>query len=153
MDKRLEILSLDRRYESNVDGLGRLPLQHQSKSLNPSYTLIGNSPLAVRESLLTELYAMGERVIAASKKMISPQGLFGPFCLEMVVDEHQKMYVIEISARIVGGTNLFINGSPYADLFFDEPMSTGRRIAREISVAYKKKQLHKILHLDSHEKK
>ncbi len=153
MDKRLEILSIDRRYESNADGIGRLPIQHQTGLLEPSYTVVGNSPLSVRESLLPELYAMGERVITASKNLISPQGLFGPFCLEMIIDERQHMYTIEISARIVAGTNLFINGSPYADLFFDVPMSTGRRIAREISVAYKRKQLHKILHLDSHEKK
>ena len=146
VDQRLEVLSIDRRYESNADGLGRLPLQHQTETLEPSYTVIGNSPLVIRESLLPEIYRMGERVIETSKKLISPQGIFGPFCLEMIVDQNQKMYVIEISARIVAGTNLFMQGSPYSDLFFDEPMSTGRRIAREIKSASKAGKLNSILH-------
>lgn len=144
----LEILSVDRRYETNVDGLGRLPLQHQDGLLNPTFTVVGNSPLSVRESLLPELYAMGERVVKTSQKLISPKGLFGPFCLETIIDENQQFYVIEISARIVAGTNLFIQGSPYSDLLYDEPMSTGRRIAREIKLAHRKKQLHVILHKD-----
>jgi hypothetical protein len=42
---------------------------------------------------------------------------------------------MEISARIVAGTNPFIDGSPYSYLNYDEPMSTGRRIAREIKNA------------------
>jgi len=149
MDNRLEVLSVDRRYETNADGLGRLPIQHQTGTLEPSFTVVGNSPLSIRESLLPEVYEMAERVIEASKTMISPQGLFGPFCLEMIIDENQKMYVIEISARIVAGSNLFINGSPYSDLFFDVPMSTGRRIAREIKTAYETNRLETILHANT----
>lgn len=148
LEDRLEILSIDRRYETNVDGLGRLPVQHQTGTLEPSYTVIGNSPLSLRESLLPEVYAMGERVIEASRKLISPQGLFGAFCLEMIIDEQQRMYVIEISARIVAGTNLFIQGSPYSDLLFNEPMSTGRRIVREIKTAYQTNRSAHILHAD-----
>ncbi|MBS3736159.1 MAG: DUF1297 domain-containing protein, partial [Candidatus Bipolaricaulota bacterium] len=30
------------------------------------------------------------------------------------------------------GTNLYPKGSPYSFLYYDEPMSTGKRIAREI---------------------
>ncbi len=42
--------------------------------------------------------------------------------------------VFEISARIVAGTNPFINGSPYTEMI--EPgMSTGLRIAQEIQKA------------------
>jgi len=142
-------MSVDRRYETNADGLGRLPIQHQSGTLEPSFTVVGNSPLSIRESLLPEVYDMAERVIKASQKIISPQGLYGPFCIEMIIDENQKMYVIEISARIVAGSNLFIQGSAYSDLFFDVPMSTGRRIAREIKTAHARGQMKKILHVDS----
>ena len=53
--------------------------------------------------------------------------------------------MIEISARIVAGTNLFIEGSPYSDLLYNEPMSTGRRIAREIKNAIKENKLKEIL--------
>ena len=140
LTKTLEILSMDRRYETNVDALGRLPF-----NVDPSYVVVGNSPLVLRESMLPEAYTMGEKVIKESQKLISPQGLFGPFCLETIITPDQKFYVIEISARIVAGTNLFIEGSPYADLLYNEPMSTGRRIAREIKNAIKDNRLNEIL--------
>jgi len=133
---RLEILSMDRRYETNVDGLGRLPARAQAElEPVPSYVVVGNSPLVLRESMLEEAYQMGERVVEASRRLIDPRGLWGPFCLETIITPDMRFHVIEISCRIVAGTNLFVDGSPYAALWFDEPMSTGRRIARELREA------------------
>lgn len=133
---RLEILSMDRRYETNVDGLGRLPHGVQVElEPAPSYVVVGNSPLVLRESMLEEAFRMGERVVAASRELVDPRGLWGPFCLETIITPDMAFHVIEISCRIVAGTNLFIDGSPYAALYFDEPMSTGRRIARELRLA------------------
>lgn len=146
LTKKVEILSVDRRYETNVDGLGRLPLSAQEGlEIHPSYVVVGNSSLTIRESLLPDVQAMGERIIATSKKLIGGKGLYGPFCLETIVTPDQQFYAMEISCRIVAGTNLFINGSPYSWLLFDEPMSTGRRIAREIKVAIRKKKVQEIL--------
>jgi 5-formaminoimidazole-4-carboxamide-1-(beta)-D-ribofuranosyl 5'-monophosphate synthetase len=71
-------------------------------------------------------------------------GIPGPFCLEGVYDKNGKFVIFEFSARIVAGTNLFINGSPYADLLYTEPMSMGRRISREIKEAIKSDRLDKI---------
>lgn len=143
---KIEILSMDRRYETNVDSLGRIPsLGQKGLSIEPSYVVVGNSPLVLRESLLPEAYEMGERVVEQSKKMIDNRGLFGPFCLETVITPDQKFYVIEISCRIVAGSNLFPHGSPYSWLTYDEPMSTGRRIAREIKTAIAKNKLNLIL--------
>lgn len=142
----LQILSIDKRYETNVDSLGRIPVQNQTGlGIEPSFVVVGNSPLALRESLLAEAYEMGERVVAASKKLINGRGIWGPFCLETIITPEQKFSVIEISCRIVAGTNLFINGSPYASLYYDHDVSTGRRIAMEIKKAIKNKQLKKIL--------
>lgn len=146
LTKKLEIMSIDKRYETNVDSLGRLPLRYQrGVPIDPSFVVVGNQTLTLRESLLPEALAMGERVIIASKKLIDKRGLFGPFCLETIVTPDQKFYVIEISCRIVAGTNLFINGSPYTWLNYSEPMSTGRRIAREIKLAIKKNRTNLIL--------
>ncbi len=78
-------------------------------------------------------------------KQLEPQGLFGPFCLEMIVTPDLEFYVFEISARIVAGTNPYINGSPYTDLRYDEPMSTGRRIAREIKTAIEQDKLDMVI--------
>jgi len=85
--------------------------------------------------MLDEAYEMGARVVAASRELVDPRGLWGPFCLETVITPDLQFHVIEISCRIVAGTNLFVHGSPYAALWFDEPMSTGRRIARELRLA------------------
>lgn len=146
LDNKLEIFSMDRRYETNVDSLGRVPLHGQQDLLiDPSYVVVGNSPLVLRESLLPEAYEMGERIVETSKKIINPKGLFGPFCLETVITPDQKFYAMEISCRIVAGTNLYTHGSPYSWLNYDEPMSTGRRIAREIKEAIKNDRLKEVL--------
>lgn len=146
LTKKIEIMSMDRRYETNVDSLGRIPLRGQEGlAIEPSYVVVGNSPLVLRESLLPQAFDMGERVIEASKRLIDKRGLFGPFCLETVITEDQHFFVIEISGRIVAGTNLFIKGSPYSDLNYNEPMSTGRRIAREIKEAIEKNKLDEVL--------
>ena len=140
----LEIMGFDKRYESNVDSVGRVAARDQIElGIETSYTIVGNSGLVVRESLLPEFFAMGERVIEASKKL-DGTGLFGPFCLETVVTPDLEIFVFEISARIVAGTNPYINGSPYTDLRYDEPMSTGRRIAREIKTAVEQNRLEEI---------
>lgn len=145
ISKKLEILSIDRRYETNVDSLGRIPSHNQQGlGIEPSFVVVGNSPLVLRESLLADAFEMGERTIAASQKLM-PGGLWGPFCLEAIITPQQKFFVIEISGRIVAGTNLFINGSPYSSLYYDEEVSTGRRIAMEIKEAIKNSQLDKIL--------
>ena len=81
---------------------------------------------------------------AAAKRLVAP-GMGGPFCLEGVYDENGIFTTFEFSARIVAGTNLYIDGSPYSSLIYDEPMSMGRRIAREIKNAKNKNQLNKVV--------
>ncbi len=140
----LEVMGFDKRYESNVDSIGRIAAKDQMDlNIETSYNISGNTPLVVRESLLPEIFSMGERVIEASKEVVK-DGLHGPFCLETVITPNLDFFVFEISARIVAGTNPFINGSPYTDLRYSEPMSTGRRIAREIKMAIKENKLDKI---------
>lgn len=135
LTKELEIMSMDKRYESNADSIGRIRAEDQlAANIFTSYTIVGNIPVVIRESLLPELFAMGDRVIAASKNLCA-KGLFGPFCLEMIITRKLQMYVFEISARLVAGTNPFIAGSPYTALKYGEPMSSGRRIARDIKDA------------------
>ncbi len=133
---KLEIMSMDRRYETNVDSLGRIPAAAQEgMDVSPSYVVVGNQSVSLRESMLAEAYRMGEDLVNVSKEICGPKGLFGAFCIETIITPDMQFYVMEISARIVAGTNLFINGSPYSYLNYAEPMSTGRRIAREIKNA------------------
>ncbi len=146
LNQQLELMGFDKRYESNADGLGRISGKDQAalKNLESSYLVCGNLPLVVRESLLPEYLDIGERTVTASQAIVKG-GLWGPFCLETMITDKGEIYVFEISARIVAGTNLYINGSPYTQLSYNEPMSTGRRIAREIKIAIETNQLGKIL--------
>jgi 5-formaminoimidazole-4-carboxamide-1-(beta)-D-ribofuranosyl 5'-monophosphate synthetase len=140
----LEVMSFDKRYESNVDSVGRISAKDQlDLSIETSYNITGNMPLVIRESLLSQVFEMGDKVVKASKQF-DGVGLFGPFCLETVITPGLEFFVFEISARIVAGTNPYINGSPYTDLRYDVPMSTGRRIAREIKWAIEQDKLDRI---------
>ena len=131
----LELLGIDRRYETDIDAIGRIPAKFQlSSELKPSYTVIGNIPIVLRESLLPEVYSMGERFVNAASKLVPP-GMPGPFCIEGVYDNNTNFIAFEFSARIVAGTNLYVSGSPYSDLLYETPVSMGRRIAMEIKKA------------------
>ena len=85
-------------------------------------------------------------MVEESKKLKGAEkGLFGPFCLECIVTRKLEIFVFEISARIVAGTNPYTTGSPYSWLKYSEPMSTGRRIAREIKQAIEGSRLGDVL--------
>ena len=140
---RLEILGCDIRYESNVDGLKRLPNKY-IEEIEPTFTVIGNIPMVLRESLLLKVYDYGMRFVNETKRSLPP-GIIGPFCLESIVRDNGDIVVFEFSGRIVAGTNLYIDGSPYSWLYWDEPMSVGRRIAREIKMARDRGLIKKIL--------
>ena len=144
LKNELEFFGVDKRHESNIEGLARIPAENQlNMEKFTSFNVIANSPLVLRESLLDDVYTMGENFVKASARVVPP-GMNGPFCIEGVYDENAKFSAFEFSARIVAGTNIFMNGSPYTSLIFDEPMSMGRRIAREIKQAGLSNQLENI---------
>lgn len=140
----LEMLSIDRRDESNIDEIYKLGSQEELKKMEifPSFVVTGNVPVVLRESLLPRVFELAERTVESSIELFG--GMVGPFCLESIVTDTLDIYVFEVSSRIVAGTNPFISGSPYADLI--EPgMSTGRRIAREIRLANETDKLSEII--------
>lgn len=140
----LEMLSMDRRVESNADEIFRLgsPRELESAGIHPTYVVTGNVPLVARESLLPLVFSLGERVVEKSLGLFG--GMIGPFCLETVFTDKLEIKVFEISARIVAGTNLYPSGSSYSD-FIEEDLSTGRRIAQEIKLAASLGKLDEIL--------
>lgn len=144
LNNELEFFGVDQRHESDIEGLARIPSSSQIKMNKvPSFNVIGNSPLVLRESLLEQVYAMGDNFVDASKRLVEP-GMNGPFCIEGVYDENAKFTSFEFSARIVAGTNIYMDGSPYYSLLYGEQISMGRRIAREIKTARDTNQLDKI---------
>ncbi len=141
MLNRLEITGMDIRYESNVDGLKRLPPKYLE--VEPTFTVVGNIPMVLRESLLIKVFEYALNFVNTVKKVVG-QEMIGPFCLESIIKDDGSVVVFEFSGRIVAGTNLYIYGSPYSWLYWDEPMSVGRRIAREIKIALMKGELEKV---------
>jgi len=140
-ENRTEMLSMDKRIEpidESYRGLPNIPDEFFD------YTVTGNQPIVIRESFLPEVIKMGIDTVNASIQLFKP-GMIGPFCLETIYHPQTGFTVFEISARIVAGTNLYPDGSPYSTYLFEEPMSTGRRIAREIKLGIKKEELEKIV--------
>jgi 5-formaminoimidazole-4-carboxamide-1-(beta)-D-ribofuranosyl 5'-monophosphate synthetase len=141
----IEFMGADRRYESDIDGISRIPSKHQlNVSTEPTYNVIGNIPLVLRESLLEGVYQMGENFVQACETLVPP-GIPGPFCLEGVYTKDAKFISFEFSARIVAGTNLYVSGSQYSEFLFQNRMSMGRRIALEIKNAISKRKLDRVL--------
>lgn len=143
---RIELIAVDRRYESTADAIGKVPAKEQLRvNINPTYTVIGNFPLVLRESLLVQAFEAAENIVEVSKEIAYP-GMVGAFCIESIFDENAEMYVFEISARIVAGTNAGIPASPYSYVLFGENMYMGRRIAREIKLAVEKDMLGELIY-------
>jgi 5-formaminoimidazole-4-carboxamide-1-(beta)-D-ribofuranosyl 5'-monophosphate synthetase len=143
MDKgRVELLSMDKRIEPIDESYRGLPAVPDEFF---DYTVTGNQPIVIRESFLPAVMDMGVNTVKASKQLFPP-GMLGAFCLETIYHPDRGFTVFEISARIVAGTNLFPHGSPYSCYLFNEPMSTGRRIARELKQGIAKKQLETIVY-------
>jgi len=140
----VELMSMDRRDETNIDEMYKLGSQEELKEhgIYPTFVVTGNLPLVIRESLLSRAFSMAENVVRTSYELFG--GMIGPFCLETVVTDQLEFVVFEISARIVAGTNPFITGSPYSDLI-EPDLSTGRRIAQEIKLGRDLDRLNEII--------
>lgn len=138
----LELLGVDTRVESSADEIARAV----SIGLKPklAFTVIGNEPMVLRESLLYDYMEIGRKINETSFKLFG--GIYGPFCVETIINEDLEIFAFEVSARIVAGTNVYPDGSPYSTYYYNEPMSTGRRIARELKIAHKKKRLSEVVY-------
>ena len=77
LTQEIEFLGVDKRHESDIDGIARIPAAQQMEMDGiPSFNVIANSPLVLRESLLDQVYSMGERFVEASKKLV-PRAALG----------------------------------------------------------------------------
>jgi 5-formaminoimidazole-4-carboxamide-1-(beta)-D-ribofuranosyl 5'-monophosphate synthetase len=145
----LELLGIDERRESTLDGLVRLPASQQlelpESNRIPDFTIVGHGSLTVRESILEEVFRLGERFVDASQARYPP-GILGPFCLQTCLDRDGHPTVFDVAARIGGGTNIHLGvGHPYGNALYREPMSTGRRIALELRLAIEAGRLKEII--------
>ncbi|WP_297480427.1 formate--phosphoribosylaminoimidazolecarboxamide ligase [Thermococcus sp.] len=129
---RLELLGVDERVVI-ADGNARWPVKPLP------YTIVGNVGVALRESLLPKLYDYGLAFAEAMRKLESP-GIIGPFALHFAYDGEFK--AIGFASRIDGGSNAL---HWYGRIYWEEPMSVGRRIAREIRLSLKENRLEEVV--------
>ncbi len=134
--ERLELLGIDWRFETSLDGHVRLPADQQltldEAERIPGYVVIGHNAATLRESSLGKAFELGERYVRATREHYPP-GIIGPFTLQTCVDRDQDFFIYDVAPRIGGGTNIHMSvGHPYGNTLWRRPMSTGRRIAVEI---------------------
>jgi 5-formaminoimidazole-4-carboxamide-1-(beta)-D-ribofuranosyl 5'-monophosphate synthetase len=146
---KVELIGVDWRFESSLDGHVRLPAQQQL-SLNerqrlPEYTVCGHNSATLRESLLDKAFEMAEKYVKAAKEYYDP-GIIGAFCLQTCVDKDLKFHIYDVAPRIGGGTNVHVAvGHPYGNALWRTNMSTGRRTARLIRDAIEQNRLKDIV--------
>ena len=149
IDAEIELLGIDFRFVSNLDGLVRIPAEQQlelpSQYRDPLMTIVGHANASLRESLLERVYNMAEQFVAFSKRHYSAP-IIGPFCLQTIVDQNMDFYVYDIATRIGGGTNVHTNvGASYGNSLFGTRMSSGRRLALEVKRAITLDEVEKII--------
>lgn len=145
LNDEVELMGMDSRYESSIDGFVRMPAKDQLDiDISPSYVVTGNHPVVIRESLLTQVFDIGDKLVKSAAELVKP-GLNGAFCMQTLVNDNLEVVVFETSARTDGGTNTFMEGSAYSYLKHGEGMSMGRRTAREIKNAIEQDALDKVI--------
>jgi 5-formaminoimidazole-4-carboxamide-1-(beta)-D-ribofuranosyl 5'-monophosphate synthetase len=147
---RIELLGVDWRFESSLDGHVRLPAAQQmklagTKQETPEYTVCGHNSATLRESLLEGAFELAEKWVAATQKHYKP-GIIGAFCLQTCVDKDLKFHIYDVAPRVGGGTNVHMSvGHPYGNATWRTPMSTGRRTAKLIRDAIKEGRIKDIV--------
>ncbi len=148
-EEPLELLGIDARYETNLDGLVRIPANQQltlpENMKDPTYIVCGHTTLTIRESLLRHVFLMGEKFVKTAKKEFPP-GMIGSFCLQTIIEDDMKPTCYDVAFRIGGGTNIHMyDGHPYANILWNKRMSSGRRTALEIKRAIENDMLQEIV--------
>ena len=146
---QLELLGVDWRFESSLDGHVRLPAPQQmtlpEHQQIPEMTVVGHNTATIRESLLETAFELGEKFVAASKEHYDP-GIIGPFCLQTCIDKDMNYWIYDVAPRVGGGTNVHLNvGHPYGNSLWRKQMSSGRRIALELRHAAEQDRLDEVL--------
>jgi len=138
LDNRLELLGTDTRRQTNLDGILRLPAQQQveaMKYIDLKAIEAGHISCTVKESLLEQIFELGEKFVEVSKKEYPP-GIIGPFALQATFTPgppKETAVVFDISLRVQGspGTRF----TPYSEYLYGKSISVGGRIAMEITKA------------------
>ena len=141
-------LGTDTRRQTNIEGLNKLPSMYEEdvmKKIGVKYEEAGHIAVTVLESLLEDVFAMGERFVKASQELIKP-GVIGPFALQTMITAgppKKEIIVFDVSPRMPGSPGIF--ATPYSGYLYGQNISMGKRVAMEIKEAVRKGKLEEIL--------
>lgn len=150
----LELLGTDTRRQTNLDGFLRMTAEQQitaMKHVPLKMIETGHIACTVKESILEKAYDLGEKFVAACKKLPkdldpSGKGIIGPFALQgaVVAEEGREDIVIfDVSLRIPGSPGTA--ATPYSGYLYGDSMSVGERVGLEIRNAVEQKRLGEIV--------
>ncbi len=147
--EKTELLGIDWRFETSLDGYCRLPAKQQCEleddGIIPEYTVCGHNSATMRESLLDKAFELAEKYVEASKKYYDP-GIIGPFCLQTCIDKDLNFHIYDVAPRIGGGTNVHMSvGHPYGNTLWRTNMSSGRRLAKMVREAIEQERVDEIV--------
>lgn len=144
----VELLGTDTRRQTNLEGITKILAPYQEeviKNLPVQYEEAGHIAVTVLESLLEPAFDLAERFVRASQRFIFP-GIIGPFALQTIVipgPPKKDIVVIDVSPRVPGSPG--ISATPYSSYLFGEPISVGRRIAKEIKAGVQLNKLENLI--------
>ncbi|MDE1825543.1 MAG: DUF1297 domain-containing protein [Candidatus Micrarchaeota archaeon] len=103
---------------------------------------MGHYAISPKESLIPMMYSMGMQMVEACKEYCKP-GIIGPFALQSVAKENDKLLVYDASFRTPGSPDS--KKSPSTEYRYGHEVSIGRRIAMEIKEALRKDRLKELV--------
>lgn len=148
LDAEVELLGIDTRRQTNLDGLVRLPSPIQSEVLRHVEARnieVGHIACTVRESLLERAFELAEKFLRVTLHEYPP-GIIGPFALQAMIvpgPPHEEIVVYDVSVRVPGSPG--IKYTPYCEYLWGESMSVGKRIAIEIREAVAQDRLGELI--------
>ena len=148
LDGEVELLGIDTRRQTNLEGLLRIPATVQSEVLRHIELRnieVGHIACTIRESLLERAFELAERFKKVCEEEYPP-GIIGPFALQSMIvpgPPHEDIVVYDVSVRVPGspGTRF----TPYTEYLWGESMSVGRRIAVEVRAALREGRISELL--------
>jgi 5-formaminoimidazole-4-carboxamide-1-(beta)-D-ribofuranosyl 5'-monophosphate synthetase len=142
----LELSGTDTRRQTNLEGFRNVPPAALTALHDVPLRLeeAGHLAATLVESMLEQAFEMGERFIAAARR-VYPPGVIGPFALQCVIvaGPPKALVCYDVSLRIPGspGTRF----TPYSAYRWGRDLSVGERIAMEVAMARDRNRLEDVL--------
>jgi len=132
LEDETEFLGIERRLQTNIhDYTTSIPAKNQlDMDVELQNIEVGHTPASIRESLLENVFKMGEQFVDSTKKEYPP-GIIGPFSLQSVITPDLNMTVYDVSLRVPGNP-ILATTTPYTKYKHGKTFGVGRRIAMEI---------------------